>query len=181
MVPKIYLKCIKHDIQLSQMSKMSFTRSRTKYITLKLVSLDSMPSNWVKRYNFLLLSQNVLSEAHFVEHTEQNEQLHGQNLKILLGNRAYWIQHSPIRLKSLVPKLFSKLPLTTVSSHNFGNFHQSITSDGQIGCYLKYISKMYDTLHCGSSITPDDETGCYLKSDPSIMMHCIVLQVWYFN
>ena len=23
------------------------------------------------------------------------------------------------------------------------------------------ISKMYDTLHCGSSITPDDEAGCY--------------------
>ena len=64
------------------MSKMSFTRSRTHYFTLKLVSLDSMPSNWAKRYVFLLLSQNVLSGAHFVEHTEKNEQLHGQNLKI---------------------------------------------------------------------------------------------------
>ena len=40
---------------------------------------------------------------------------------------------------------------------------------------------MHDTLHCGSSITPDDEAGCYQKPDPSIMMHCIVLQVWYFN
>ena len=25
----------------------------------------------------------------------------------------------------------------------------------------RYISKMYDTLYCGSSITPDDEAGCY--------------------
>ena len=62
------------------MSRMSNTRSRTQNITLKLTSLDSVPSNWVKRYNFLLLLPNALSEGHFVEHTEQNEQLHGQNL-----------------------------------------------------------------------------------------------------
>ena len=31
---------------------------------------------------------------------------------ILLGNSSYWIQHPWIRLKSLVPKLYSKLPLT---------------------------------------------------------------------
>ena len=51
---------------------MSNTRSRTQYITLKLVSLDSVPSNWVKRYNFLLLAPNALSGGHFVEHTEYN-------------------------------------------------------------------------------------------------------------
>ena len=44
---------------------MSNTRSRTQYITLKLVSLDSVPSNWIKRYNFLLLSPNALSGGHF--------------------------------------------------------------------------------------------------------------------
>ena len=75
------------------MSKMSDTRSRTQYITLKLVSLDSVPSNWVKRYNFLLLSPNALSGGHFVEHTESNDQLPGQNLKMLLGIPSYWIQH----------------------------------------------------------------------------------------
>ena len=75
---------------------------------MKLVSLDSVPSNWVKRYCLFGLSPNALSGAHFVEHTEENEQLYGQNLKIILGNQAYWIQHPQITLKSLVPKLFSK-------------------------------------------------------------------------
>ena len=88
------------------MSKMSFIRSRTQYITLKLISLDSVPSKWVKRYSLLVLSPNALSGAHFVEHTEYNEQIHGQNLKMLLGNRTYWIHHPQIMLKSLVPKLF---------------------------------------------------------------------------
>ena len=68
------------------MSRMSNTRSRTQNITLKLASLDSVPSNWVKRYNFLPLLPNALSEGHFVEHTEQNEQLHGQNLSFFLGS-----------------------------------------------------------------------------------------------
>ena len=90
---------------------MSNTRSRTQNITSKLVSLDSVPSNWAKRYNFLLLSPNALSGDHFVEHIEQIEQLHGQKLKILLGNPAYWIQHPQIMLKCLVPKLYSKMPL----------------------------------------------------------------------
>ena len=67
---KTCLKCVKPCIQVSQMSKMSDTRSRTQYITLKLVSLDSVPSNWVKRYNLLFLSPNSLSGGHFVEHTE---------------------------------------------------------------------------------------------------------------
>ena len=42
---------VKHYVQLSQMSKMSRSnsRSRTQYITLKLVPLDSVPSNWGKR------------------------------------------------------------------------------------------------------------------------------------
>ena len=64
------LKCIKPCLQLIQTSKMSNTRSRTHYITLKLVSLDSVPSNWVKRYNFLLLSPNALSGGHFLNPTE---------------------------------------------------------------------------------------------------------------
>ena len=70
LVFKTCLKCVKPCIQLSQMSKISDTRSRTQYITLKLVSLDSVASNWIKSYNFLLLSPNVLSGGHFVEHTE---------------------------------------------------------------------------------------------------------------
>ena len=86
MVFKTCLKCVKPCIQLSQMSRMSNTRSRTQNITLKLASLDSVPSNWVKRYNFLLLLPNALSEGHFVEHTEQNEQLHGQNLNFFQGS-----------------------------------------------------------------------------------------------
>ena len=83
----------KPSIQLSQISKMSDIMSRTQYITLKLVSLDSVPSNWVKRYNFLLLSPNTISGGHFVEHTEQNKQLPGQNFTTLLGIPSYWIQH----------------------------------------------------------------------------------------
>ena len=63
-------KCVKLCIQLSQMSIMSNTRSRAQYITLKLVSLESVPLNWVKRCYFLLLSPNALSGGHFVEHTE---------------------------------------------------------------------------------------------------------------
>ena len=63
---KTCLKCVKPCIQLSLISEMSDTRSRTQYITLKLVSFDSVPSNWVKRYNFLLLSPNALSGGHFV-------------------------------------------------------------------------------------------------------------------
>ena len=39
----------KHFIQLSQLSKMSNSRSRIQYNTLKLVPLDSLPSNWGKR------------------------------------------------------------------------------------------------------------------------------------
>ena len=49
LVLKICLKYFKHYIQLSQMSKMSNSRSRTQYITLKLIPLDSVPSNWDKR------------------------------------------------------------------------------------------------------------------------------------
>ena len=70
MVFKTCLKCVKPCIQLSQMSRMSNTRSRTQNITLKLASLDSVPSNWDKRYNFLLLLSNALSGGHFVEYTE---------------------------------------------------------------------------------------------------------------
>ena len=70
MVFKTCLKCVKPCIQLSQMSRMSNTRSRTQNITLKLASLDSVPSNWDKRYNFLPLLSNALSGGHFVEHTE---------------------------------------------------------------------------------------------------------------
>ena len=66
----MYLEGVKHYIQLSQISKMSNTRSRTQNIISKLVSLDSVPSNWAKRCNFLLLSPNALSGAHFVEPTE---------------------------------------------------------------------------------------------------------------
>ena len=56
--------------QLSQMSIMSNKRSRAQCITLKLVLLESVPLNWVKRCYFLLLSPNALSGGHFVEHTE---------------------------------------------------------------------------------------------------------------
>ena len=70
LVLKICLKYFKHYIQLSQMSKMSNSRSRTQYITLKLIPLDSVPSNWGKRLKFLLLSQNALSGGHFVEYSE---------------------------------------------------------------------------------------------------------------
>ena len=75
------------------MSKMSNTRSKTQCITLKLVPLNSVPSNWVKRYNFLILSPNALAGGHFVEHTEQNMQLHGQHLTIVFGITSHWIQH----------------------------------------------------------------------------------------
>ena len=39
----------KHFIQLSQLSKMTNSRSRIQINTLKLVPLDSVPSNWGKR------------------------------------------------------------------------------------------------------------------------------------
>ena len=39
----------KHFIQLSQLSKMSNSRARIQYNTLRLVPLDSVPSNWGKR------------------------------------------------------------------------------------------------------------------------------------
>ena len=70
LVLKICIKYVKHFIQLSQMSKMSNSRSRTQYNTLKLVHLDSVPLNWGKRYKFLLLSPNAFSWGHFVEYTE---------------------------------------------------------------------------------------------------------------
>ena len=37
--------------------------------------------------------------------------LDGQELKIPLGNRVFRIQHTQIRLKSLVPNFYSKMPL----------------------------------------------------------------------
>ena len=49
LVLKICLKYFKHYIQLSQMSKMSNSRSRAQYITLKLIPLDSAPLNWGRR------------------------------------------------------------------------------------------------------------------------------------
>ena len=49
LVLKICFKYIKHYIQLSQMSKMSNSRSRTQYISLVLIPLDSVPSNRGKR------------------------------------------------------------------------------------------------------------------------------------
>ena len=45
------------------MSKMSNTRSRTQCITLKPASLDSVPSNWVKRYNSYFYHQMLLLEV----------------------------------------------------------------------------------------------------------------------
>ena len=78
--------------QMCKMCQMSNTRSRIQCITLKLASLDSVPLHWVKRYNVLLLSPNALSGGHFVEHTEYNEKLHGENLTIVLGITSYLIQ-----------------------------------------------------------------------------------------
>ena len=44
--------------------------------------------------------------------------LGGQDLKILLGNRIFWIQHTQIRLKSLVPNFYSKMLLTFTFPRN---------------------------------------------------------------
>ena len=70
LVLKICLKYFKHYIQLSQMSKMRNSRSRTQYITLKLIALDSVPLNWDKRQKFLLLTPKALLGGQFVEYAE---------------------------------------------------------------------------------------------------------------
>ena len=44
--------------------------------------------------------------------------LGSQDLKILLGNRIFWIQHTQIRLKSLVPNFYSKMLLTFTFPRN---------------------------------------------------------------
>jgi len=44
--------------------------------------------------------------------------LGGQELKNLLGNRAYRIQRTQIRLKSLVPNFYSKMLLTFTFPRN---------------------------------------------------------------
>ena len=56
-------KCVKPCIQLSQISVMSNTRSGAQYITLKLVSLESVPLNWVKRCYFWLYYQMLFLEV----------------------------------------------------------------------------------------------------------------------
>ena len=60
----------KHYIQLNQMSKMSNSRSRAQYITLKLIPLNSAPLNWGRRQKFLLLSSNVFFWGSFFEYGE---------------------------------------------------------------------------------------------------------------
>ena len=42
--------------------------------------------------------------------------LDGQELKISLGNRVYRIQHTQIRLKSLVPRFYPKMPLDSYAT-----------------------------------------------------------------
>ena len=44
--------------------------------------------------------------------------LDGQELRISLGNRVYQIQHTQIRLKSLVPCFYPQMPLTFTFSRN---------------------------------------------------------------
>ena len=44
--------------------------------------------------------------------------LGGQDLKILLGNRIFWIQHTQIRLNSLVPNFYSQMLLTFTFPRN---------------------------------------------------------------
>ena len=44
--------------------------------------------------------------------------LGGQDLKILLGNRIFGIQHTQIRLKSLFPNFYSKMLLTFTFPRN---------------------------------------------------------------
>ena len=47
--------------------------------------------------------------------------LDGQELKILLGNRVYRIQHTQIRLKSRVPCFYPKMPLDSYRAPFFRN------------------------------------------------------------
>ena len=54
--------------------------------------------------------------------------LGGQDLKISLRNRIFWIQHTQIRLKSLVPNFYSKMLLTFTFSRNLTRlFHRPST------------------------------------------------------
>ena len=52
--------------------------------------------------------------------------LDGQELNILLGNRVYQIQHTQIRLKSLVPRFYPKMPLDSYRAPFFQKSHSSI-------------------------------------------------------
>ena len=47
--------------------------------------------------------------------------LDGQDLKISLGNRVYRIQHTQIRLESLVPRFYPKMPLDSYRAPFFRN------------------------------------------------------------
>ena len=49
--------------------------------------------------------------------------LDGQELKIPLGNRVFRIQHTQIRLKSLVPNFYSKMLLTFTLFRNLTSLH----------------------------------------------------------
>ena len=61
------------------------------------ISLRKWLSTWCKSY---ILAAILLCK------------LDGQELKIPLGNRVFRIQHTQIRLKSLVPNFYSKMLLT---------------------------------------------------------------------
>ena len=58
--------------------------------------------------------------------------LDGQELKILLGNRVYRIQHTQIRLKSLVPRFYPKMPLDSYRAPFFRNPTRLMSDHGAL-------------------------------------------------
>ena len=63
--------------------------------------------------------------------------LDGQELKIPLGNRDFRIQHTQIRLKSLVPNFYSKMPLTFTFLRNLTSLCREISSELTNSCHTE--------------------------------------------
>ena len=84
--------------------------------------------------------------------------LGGQDLKILLGNRIFWIQHTQIRLKSLVPNFYSKMLLTFT-------FPRNPTRNVEIKTNLKLLL-VKNVLSLLSLINPEKNNLFYRRTGP---------------
>ena len=73
--------------------------------------------------------------------------LDGQKLQISLGNHAYWIQHTRIMLKSLVPNFYPKMLLTFTFFRNPARLISFLFLFFNFFVFLQNISEYEMPLH----------------------------------